>query len=561
MGWLEKGMFCRFLKSRLGLRRFFESGDVQLESFTLSGGLRELRSLNSISRMFLAAGGGERKILNWYSLSLSYAVHVKCQGILWLKSSRWGFFKHTSAMDCDYLNEDGLEAFPPRGWSMKRGHRKALEARTVRKSLGCTLELSLATSGLGRSAVKRSVNRSRRFEKELTKSRRLQSRQLQEAVLDACQEHRQMQEDQKTICFEPTGSLHLEAYFYFDSMGHHEPFPDKNQESSKELDESEVASLCSSTTAGSESGSDISMHLQIQSCRSPWEAAIMQASIVAACHYKKNMKEEAARKREKQRRRSPEEKYLDELSQKYTVDISYGLKVARCDKFERFRSEFFHSHVHCFLRQLQHLYLCHYSRWNLRATPVSQWVRQKFLDTLESESEGSEGGKLVMAFHGTGQHALQSIYKDGLLVPGLDNVIRVANGSAYGCGIYAARSECASTSWGYSRGNTQPILICAALDGPKGIVYHGSNFLVFFQNHRVVPLFEASVAEYQPRIPAPVPAPTPPVISIKPRVADPWKKPKGPGPRTRSFASKVPDVKAFLSRRAACKRRGTSCNG
>ena len=471
-------------------------------------------------------------------------------------------------MDCDYSNEDGLEAFPPRGWSMKRGHRKALEARTVRKSLALTPELGLASSGLGRSAVKRSVNRSRRFEKELkelsalsVKSRRLQSRQLQEAVLDACHEHRQMQEDQKAISFEPSGSLHLEAYLYFDSMGHHDPFPDKNQESSKELDETEVASICSSTTAGSESVSGISMHLQIQSCRSPWEAAIMQASIVAACHYKKKEKE-AARKREKKRRRSPEEKYLDELSQKYTVDISYDLKVAPRDKFEKFRSEFFYSHGHCFLGQLQHLYLCHYSRWNLRATPVSEWVRQKFLDTLESESEGSEGeNKLVMTFHGTNQNALRSIYKDGLLVPGLDNVIRVANGSAYGCGIYAARSDCASTSWNYSRGNTQPILICAALDGPTGIVYHGSNFMVFFQNHRVVPLFEASVAEYQLRIPAPVPAPTPPVITIKQRVADPWKKPKGPGPRTRSLATKVPDVKAFLSRRAACKRRGARWNG
>ena len=84
-----------------------------------------------------------------------------------------GAEEHTSefrcfypAMDCDYSNDDGLEAFPPRGWSMRRGHRKALEARSDRKSLGFTPELSLASSGLGRSAVKRSVNRSRRFEKE-----------------------------------------------------------------------------------------------------------------------------------------------------------------------------------------------------------------------------------------------------------------------------------------------------------------------------------------------------------------------------------------------------------
>ena len=322
-----------------------------------------------------------------------------------------------------------------------------------------------------------------------------------------------------------------------------------------------MASLCSSTTAGSESGSDISMHLQIQSCRTPWQAAELRASIVAARHCSAMKQREAARKSEKKKKRSPEEKYIDELSQKYTVDISYCLQVAPYDKFEKFRSEFFYSHGHCFLEQLQHLYLNRCSRWNLRATPVSQWVRQKFLDTLESENlEGSN--KLLMAFHGTHQKSLPSIYNDGLLVPGLGNVIKVANGSAYGCGIYAARSDSASTSWGYSRGNMQPMLICAALDGPKGIVRHGGNFMVFFQNHRVVPLFEASVAEYQLRIPAPVPARTPPpVIFVRKRVADPWKKPKGPGPRTRSLAPKVPDVKAFLSRRAACKRRGTSWNG
>ena len=137
-----------------------------------------------------------------------------------------------------------------------------------------------------------------------------------------------------------------------------------------------MASLCSSTTAGSESGSDISMHLQIQSCRSPWEAAKLQASIVAARHYGVMKDREAARKREKKKKKSPEEKYLDELSQKYTVDISYGLQVAPYDKLEKFRSEFFYSHGHCFLGQLQHLYLNQCSRWNLRATPVSQWVRQ-----------------------------------------------------------------------------------------------------------------------------------------------------------------------------------------
>ena len=43
--------------------------------------------------------------------------------------------------------------------------------------------------------------------------------------------------------------------------------------------DSEVASVC--TTATGSEGSDISMHLQMHSCRSPWEAAVLQANLVA----------------------------------------------------------------------------------------------------------------------------------------------------------------------------------------------------------------------------------------------------------------------------------------
>lgn len=73
---------------------------------------------------------------------------------------------------CDGCGDDPFPAFPARGWSMRRGHRKAIETRIIRKSeslekIRWSNAPSLANVGLGRSAVKRSVNRSsRRFEKE-----------------------------------------------------------------------------------------------------------------------------------------------------------------------------------------------------------------------------------------------------------------------------------------------------------------------------------------------------------------------------------------------------------
>ena len=66
---------------------------------------------------------------------------------------------------CDGCGDDPFPAFPARGWSMRRGHRKAIETRIIRKSeslerIRWSNAPSLANVGLGRSAVKRSVNRS-----------------------------------------------------------------------------------------------------------------------------------------------------------------------------------------------------------------------------------------------------------------------------------------------------------------------------------------------------------------------------------------------------------------
>ena len=306
------------------------------------------------------------------------------------------------------------------------------------------------------------------------------------------------------------------------------------------------------------------MHLQMQSCRSPWAAAVLRASIVASCYKFRSLQQEKSEKskKEKEKQLTAEEKYLAELSQDYQVQFSYDLKdhlkdrlKASC-RFEKFRAEFFYKNSAQFLRQLQPLYTPQSATWRLRPTPVSQQVQKQFWERTRSIDDE----KLLMVFHGTNEKSLGSIYSDGLVVPGLENSIRVANGSAYGVGIYAGKADNAGISWSYSRGESRPMLVCAAWDGPAEEVFHHPSFNVFKTNHSVVPLFEATLPDLKDRLPGSYIAPAPPPVRKKRRIIVPdAKKPKGPGPQTKiSRPVTGPAVVVFLSRRAADKRRGTA---
>ena len=450
-------------------------------------------------------------------------------------------------MDSCEWDEDPFQPLRPRGWSMRRGHLKALETRCRR------LQSLNGTSNLGRSAVKRSVNRSRRFETEESKSslQRFRRRQLREEILETTLDEEMISHE----AIEPQ-SLLLESVNNFPCLDSGYQQLQSVKESFKEVDE-EVASLSSSTTAGSDT-SDISMHLQMQSCRSRWEAAVWLANYVATCYVRvKHTMDEPRKKKEKIL--SAEQKYLEELRQEYSVDISYDLKPQHtCDtsekfssnyaSFEKFRSGFFYTHGHQFLSQLQRLYQV--PGWRLRAAPVSESVRKSFLETFEEKKD-----KLIMVFHGTDATLLRSIYHNGLLVPGKDNGVRVVNGTAHGRGVYAAKSNHASISWSYSRGDEKPMLVCAALDGPSEEVKHLPNFFVFYRSHCVLPLFEASLNRPHCQPPKPVRSP---VKKVTPKVdSNKIKKPKKPGPKTRitTISGSTPNVNLFLSRRAACKRR------
>merc|ERR1719265_1039803 len=66
--------------------------------------------------------------------------------------------------------------------------------------------------------------------------------------------------------------------------------------------------------------------------------------------------------------------------------------------------------------------------------PVSVDVQNRFV-----EARTTFGGALRLGYHGTKMSSLPSIYEKGLLIPGQGNDICVANGSAYGLGVYTAK--------------------------------------------------------------------------------------------------------------------------
>merc|ERR1719401_2180440 len=101
---------------------------------------------------------------------------------------------------------------------------------------------------------------------------------------------------------------------------------------------------------------------------------------------------------------------------------------------------------------------------NLTRAPLAATAQSKFMDTLRHLDDLSL--KVDFAFHGTEQSKLESIYERGLLVPGTDSGIAVANGSTYGVGIYLANKDTPSLAASFCRGNPQ-MLVCAVLQSDK----------------------------------------------------------------------------------------------
>ncbi|CAE7520902.1 unnamed protein product [Symbiodinium sp. CCMP2592] len=466
----------------------------------------------------------------------------------------------------DGFDDLGLDSLgPSRGWSMKRGHRQRLDAASCRnpKKMG----KASAEVGLGRSAVKRSVNsgsrnswRDRKYDPQ-TRRNNLR-RWMREAVYES-EELESDWENCMILSLEHVGSLEAK------------------------WEDLEVASVCSSTTAGFDTASTASdfgwefLEPSTPSCPStpkidisPWQAALRRAERGAkeyaeqsGCAAITGIGERQGRRRFKranvrhiERIHAEKQKLAAELRSKYQVNLDYDLPSAGpTTPFEKLRWKFLKDHAKAFCASLSVHYLSCGWQWNLKPTPLPQAVEDRFLSACARAREG----ELQPALHGTHESNLSSIYSQGLLIPGQGgNSVRIVNGALSGVGIYTAYVNCASLSWPYARGESRPVLVCGVLDPltrkrsrehKPSLVNYTPSARIFFKDDLVSPLFEASLGS----IPASSCTPPTPVAAVPPRILPPPTKAKALGPRTRlrSTVTVLNSARAFLARRAARKRQ------
>jgi len=161
-----------------------------------------------------------------------------------------------------------------------------------------------------------------------------------------------------------------------------------------------------------------------------------------------------------------------------------------------------------FLRQhgsvvLAALRSCFQEPIELRHAPLSAEVRMRFEMAFAANRCFS---RLVPAFHGTNSKLHESIFEQGLLIPGRGNSLRVLHGSAHGLGIYTATVNNPCLSAGFC--SAPRMLVCGVIDDTTrdhGSYYMGSHTvsresemirhvgcaMVVFDPCRVAPLFEA----------------------------------------------------------------------
>jgi len=116
----------------------------------------------------------------------------------------------------------------------------------------------------------------------------------------------------------------------------------------------------------------------------------------------------------------------------------------------------------------------------LSVAPLSPTVVDRFMKIICDKPST----RLRPAFHGTSVCNHSGIFKDGLLIPGQGNTLKVANGSAHGLGIYTANLNAAWLSRGFC--DKPKILVCAVLQ--TGAVRHVFDAMVVFNAAHVVPL-------------------------------------------------------------------------
>jgi len=310
----------------------------------------------------------------------------------------------------------------------------------------------------------------------------------------------------------------------------------------------ETCSTCPSTVASSEELCSEAQRkkatLDLPSkCLTPWEMAVSRAQAGAQMF----LNSTSPGKRPKPATYTGDQKVLaKKLMKEFGAHLKYNAEMATLKRpFDQFRWKFLERHGPTFCASLRG---CFRGPFQIKATPLSMKVAERF----QKACEGELRGELVPAFHGTKEENLPSIYAQGLAIPGQGNSIRVANGSAYGLGIYTAIFSNPGLSLSYARGSRQRLLVCGVLDSKYDHeVRHPCGANVIFDPRRVAPLFEAVQTQSLTSLPSPPPPRR--VLRIQsdavPQSGRASKKQHKPIVRLTGTA-------AFLARRAARKRRG-----
>mmetsp|Transcript_77475 Transcript_77475/g.239182 ORF Transcript_77475/g.239182 Transcript_77475/m.239182 type:complete len:513 (-) Transcript_77475:8-1546(-) len=315
----------------------------------------------------------------------------------------------------------------------------------------------------------------------------------------------------------------------------------------------ETSSTCPSTAASSEEvGGEPRLAKAMAGMRSPapltpWELAAQRARRTIELYRGSTQSQGAGPsvgRRRSRPRRCPRpdfagaHKALVDRLKVCRTSVEYQAGANLLSPFEQFRWQFLKEHGTTFCSHM----VASSGAVSLRAAPLNLEVGEAFMRACQGELHG----QLRPAYHGTATRNLTSIYKIGLVIPGQGNDLKVANGSAYGLGIYTAEVSSPALSLGYARGECKRLLVCGVLDSPDpAVVRHAGSAMVVFDPRRVAPLWEATLTQVAGTAPPrPPPAPAPAAVA-------------GGAPKKQHKAAvHLAGVAAFLARRAARRRRG-----
>lgn len=285
----------------------------------------------------------------------------------------------------------------------------------------------------------------------------------------------------------------------------------------------------------------------------PWQLAVSRASLAAELYVAsrglagRTKKSRGAWRQEKESRKESKAQRI--LRVKFKTCLTEPAGQPRGDHFEHVRQCFLAQSVMTIGTALNSLNLP--GQIEMRPTPLSSEVKERFLSAY-----GGVNGKICPMWHGTDAGSLDSIYQRGLLIPGQDNELKVKNGSVHGLGIYAATVDNPHLSVGYCRGGSRKLLVCGMLDSDEpASVKHGHRFVVIFKSCLVVPLYEATLPDGSCSFVMPRPTPQPLLQRAQAFVQPVLKNETVKQQNITMAAMPAGAVAAFLSRRAARKRR------